>query len=175
MQQLFNLANVAYFSDAHRSNLKDGSFIMIPYSFFIRDRRSLPTLLLRQHDQKFAHLSAADEENDRFPLNFALNDNDVEAYMERWVYDRWDTEASESTNIGRAPSSNKTGRSGKRRRIEHDEQRFSSQQQRCSTLQHETNQDQDVEDGGALTDEDFVIDADEAVEVQNSLRAFSEV
>lgn len=167
--------------DAHKSTLTDGSFICIPYSFFIRDNRLLPTSFLREHDEIRLSSRHIDDFVDDFPLKHVLHDDDISSYMSRWVEERWDPDAPERTTIkhndrlGHAVSRGKHKRriSGvvegqqRSRNTEHHHRR-----ERVAT--HDDDNDEEAEvDSESQEDTELDLETVEAVEVQNILRAFS--
>lgn len=97
--------------------------------------------------------------------------------MARWVTKRWDEDtAFEPRSEGLQKSSTQNERKGKRPRQEIFEQRSKTPKQRYSTMEDEESVDEDFGDSEldiSEIDNDFVIEREEAIQVQNSLRAFT--
>lgn len=169
---------VVVLADAHISQLREGSFINIPYSFIVRDVTSLPTSMFQEHEQKYGHLTDQEAEDENFPFKYILRDEDIEPYMSRWVLDRWEnaTVTDEHPSGHQQSRSRPISRMGKRTRQEIIEQRSKTNEQRHSTMEDEESEDQDYAGYGddfSLPDNEFVIAPEEAVEVLHSLRAFT--
>lgn len=141
----------------------------------MRDVKTLPTSFLYEHESKFNLQAYLDVEDDvDFPFKYVIHDNDIEAYMMRWIVDRWDTEATRVSGIYRQQAATKaTSRKGKRQRNESHERGSMLNEQRGLTLRD--GQEEEISDDNiSLADEeDLVIEPEEAVQVQNSLRVFT--
>lgn len=144
----------------------------------MRDATSLPTSILSEHENKYAHLTRQEEEDEIFPFKYVLGDDDIEPYMGRWVLDRWDDyPATEPSSESLHSRSRPSARRGKRPRQGFIEQRsLTNEQHHSTTTQEKQTRDQsdkEIREDISESDEDFVIDTEEAIEVQYSLRAFT--
>lgn len=164
--------------DAHKTHFGEGSFINIPYTFFVRDATSLPTSFLNEHDNKFERFNLQQQEDEEFPFKYVLHDDDIQPYTTRWVDDRWDS-GQVGVHVAEGPvqPTISAARKGKRPRQEHIEQRVKNNQQRGLSLSPEYGSGEedhnDQDDISIFVDEDLLIDTDEAREVQQSLWGFT--
>lgn len=150
----------------------------IPYSFFIRDPRSLPTSFLRSHEASIAQTTRLDPHYMDFPLPFILQDDDVIPFKTRWIDDRWDPEWIDNTNVRVRDRPKKATRPKAKRVRGNDEEKQSTSLRQRSLTEEEDGEDDDMEapqekDANVFDDYELVIGEDEALEVQNRLHSFT--